>query len=120
MISIRTSGPADAGTALPDLPPLPISALVAGAAELLQQAASLPAPAYVTVHDTTQSISVQFAQHPASKRAITKWARRFGSVVTSHPDQDQPDTWTWWRADFDYHGIAVTVFALIPAAPASI
>lgn len=118
MTSIRTYDPADAGTALPPLPPLPIGALVVGAAELLQQAPSLPAPVYVTVHDT-QAISVQFAQHAASKRAITAWARRFGSVVTSHPDEDRPDTWTWYRADFDYYGIAVTVFALIPAVPAT-
>jgi hypothetical protein len=118
MTSIRTCDPATAGTALPDLPPLPIGALVVGAAELLQQAANLPAPVYVTVHDT-QTISVLFAQHPASKLAITRWARRFGSVVTSYPDEEQPDTWTWYRADFDYYGIAVTVFAKIPAAPAT-
>jgi hypothetical protein len=92
---------------------------VVGAAELLQQAADLPAPHYVTVHDNTQSISVQFAQHRASVRAITRWARRFGSVVTSYPDEDKPDTWTWYRADFDYYGIAVTAYAIIPAAPAS-
>jgi hypothetical protein len=103
-------------TALPELPPLPIGALVVGAAELLQQAASLPAPVYVTVHDT-QTISVQFARHRASKRAVTQWARRFGSVVASYPDQDQPGTWTWCRTDFDYYGIAVTAYALIPAAP---
>jgi hypothetical protein len=118
MTSIRTYDPARAGTALPELPPLPIGALVVGAAELLQQAADLPAPVYVTVHDT-QTVSVQFAQHKASIRAITTWARRFGSVATSYPDEDQPDTWTWYRADFDYYGIAVTVFALIPAAPAA-
>ena len=118
MTSIRTYDPAAAGTALPELPPLPIGALVVGAAELLRQAASLPAPVYVTVHDT-QSISVQFPQHKASIRAITQWARRFGSVVTSYPDQDQPDTWTWYRADFDYYGIAVTAFAKIPTAPAT-
>ena len=120
MTSIRTIDPAHAGTALPELPPLPIGALVVGAAELLQQAADLPAPVYLTVHDTTQSIDVQFAQHHTSKRTITSWARRFGSVVTSHPDKDQPDTWTWYQTDFDYYGIAVTAYAVIPAAPASI
>jgi hypothetical protein len=119
MTTIRTYDPATAGTALPDLPPLPIGALVVGAAELLQRAADLPAPHYVTVHDITQSISVQFAQHRASVRAITQWARRFGSVVTSYPDEDQPDTWTWCRTDFDYYGIAVTAYALIPATPAA-
>jgi hypothetical protein len=119
MTSIRTYDPARAGTALPELPPLPIGALVIGAAELLQQAASLPAPIYVTVHETTQSIGVQFAQIKASTRAVTRWARRFGSVVTSYPDEDQPGTWTWCRTDFDYYGIAVTAYALIPATPAA-
>ena len=118
MTSIRTYNPAAAGTALPDLPPLPIGALMVGAAELLQQAADLPAPVYVTVHDT-QSITIQFARHKASIRAIAQWARRFGSVVTSYPDKDQPGTWTWHRAEFGYYGIAVTVYALIPAAPAT-
>ena len=55
MTSIRAIDPAHAGTALPELPPLPIGALVVGAAELLQQTADLPAPVYLTVHDTTQS-----------------------------------------------------------------
>jgi hypothetical protein len=105
-------------TALPELPPLPIGALVVGASELLQQAADLPSPVYVTVHDT-QAISVLFDEHPASKLAITRWARRFGSVVTSYPDEEQPDTWTWYRADFSYYGIAVTIFTKIPAAPAT-
>jgi hypothetical protein len=114
MTSIRTYDPATAGTALPDLPPLPIGALVVGAAELLQQAADLPAPVYVTVHQT-QTIDVQFAQTKASTRAITRWARRFGSAVTSYPDENRPDTWTWYRTDFDYYGIAVTAYAVIPA-----
>jgi len=118
MTSIRTFDPATAGTALPELPPLAIGALVVGAAELLQQAASLPAPVYITVSET-QAISVQFARHPASTRVITQWARRFGSVVTSYPDEDEPDTWTWCRTDFDYYGIAVTAYAKIPAGPAA-
>lgn len=118
MTSIRTYDPATAGTAPPELPPLPIGALMVGAAELLQQAANLPAPAYVTVHHT-QDIGIQFAQHRASVRAITQWARRFGGVVTNYPDKEEPDTWTWYQADFDYYGIAVTVYAKIPAPPAT-
>ena len=52
-------------------------------------------------------------------RAITRWALRFGSVVTSEPPgKDGPETWC--RTDFDYFGIAVTAYAHIPAAPASI
>ena len=49
-----------AGPALPELPPLPIGALAVGTAELLQQAADLPQPSYLTVSDT-QSIDLQFA-----------------------------------------------------------
>ena len=118
MTSIRTYDPATAGTALPELPPLPIGALMTGAAELFQQAASLPAPIWVAVSET-QSISVQFAPVKASAQAITKWARRFGSVTTSQPGQGTDGTQTWYRTEFDYYGIAVTVYAHIPAASAA-
>jgi hypothetical protein len=118
MTSIRTYDPARAGTALPELPPMPIGALAVGAAELLQQAADLPAPTSVTLYDH-DAISVQFARHTDSIRAITGWARRFGSVTTSHPGQIESGTGTWYRTDFDYYGIAVHAFAFIPAAPAS-
>jgi len=117
MTSIRTYDPATAGTALPELPPMPIGAVAVGAAELLQQAADLPAPTSVTLYDH-DAISVQFARHKDSIRAITGWARRFGSVTTSHPGQIDSDTGTWYRTDFDYYGIAVTAYALIPAGPA--
>ena len=52
-------------------------------------------------------------------RAITRWALRFGSVVTSEPHQGKDGPETWHRTDFDYFGIAVTAYAHIPAAPAS-
>ena len=118
MTTIRTYDPARAGTALPDLPPMPIGAVAVGAAELLQQAASLPAPTSVTLWDH-DSISLQFAKHEDSIRAITGWARRFGSVATSRPGQIDADTGTWHMTDFDYYGIAVHAFAFIPAGPAS-
>ena len=121
MTSIHTYDPA-AQAALPELPPLPIGALVVGAGELLQQAADLPAPTSVTVYDT-QHISVQFAPDRASVRAITRWALRFGSVMTSRPGTVQYDTGpadgTWHRTDFDYYGIAVEAFAFIPVGPAA-
>ena len=117
MTSIRIYDPAD-GTALPELPPLPIGVLTVGAAELLQQAADLPQPHYITI-SSTQSVDFQFAPEQASIRAITRWALRFGSIITSapHPGRNGPET--WHRADFDYAGIAVTAYAHIPAAPAS-
>ena len=115
MTSINVYDPATAGTALPELPPMPIGALAVGAAELLQQAADLPAPTCVTLYNH-DAITVQFAGHKASIRAITQWARRFGSVTTSRPGQIESATGTWHTTDFDYYGIAVHAFAFIPAA----
>ena len=51
MTSIHTYDPAD-GAALPELPPLPIGVLAVGTAELLQQAADLPQPRYITISTT--------------------------------------------------------------------
>jgi hypothetical protein len=117
MTSIRIYDPAEAGTALPELPPLPIGALAVGAAELLQQAADLPAPTSIAIYDTIQHISVQFARDKASIRAITRWAARFGSAVTIQPGKVQSDTGsdtgTWYRTQFDYYGITVEAFAFI-------
>jgi hypothetical protein len=117
MIRINVYDPASAGTALPELPPLPIGVLMVGAAELLQRAADLPQPVHVTVHDSTQRIGVQFAQNKASIRAIVLWARRFGGVLTSRPDHEYGGQATWYRATFDYYGIAVDAFAYIPDEP---
>jgi hypothetical protein len=117
MTSIHIYDPADS-TALPELPPLPIGVLVVGTAELLQQAADLPQPVYVTVHQN-QSVDLLFASAQASVRAITRWAARFGSVMTSQPGKGTDGTETWYRTDFGYYGIAVSAYAHIPAAPAS-
>jgi hypothetical protein len=118
MTSIRIWDPGD-GTALPELPPLPIGVLAVGTADLLQQAADLPQPHYITI-SSTQAVDFQFAPEQASVRAITRWALRFGSVVTSDPHQGKNGPETWCRTDFDYFGIAVTAYAHIPAEPASI
>jgi hypothetical protein len=117
MTSIHVYDPGD-GAELPELPPLPIGVLVVGTADLLQQAADLPQPHYITI-SSTQRVDFQFAPEQASVRAITRWALRFGSVITSqpHPGRNGPET--WHRADFDYFGIAVTAYAHIPAAPAA-
>ena len=40
--------------------------------------------------------------------------------MTSQPGNGQERPETWYRTDFDYYGIAVTAYAHIPAAPASI
>ncbi len=104
------------GPALPELPPLPIGALAVGTAELLQQAAGLPQPIFITICDT-QSVSVQFAPEQASAQAVTRWAHRFGSLVTSKPGMGEDGTETWYRTDFDYYGIAVSAYTHIPAEP---
>jgi hypothetical protein len=52
-------------------------------------------------------------------RAITRWALRFGSVVTSEPHQGKDGPETWYRTEFGYFGIAVTAYAHIPAQKAS-
>lgn len=117
MTSIHIYDPA-AEAALPELPPLPIGALTVGAAELLQRAADLPAPTSITVY-RTQHISVQFARHKASIRAITRWAARFGSAMTIQPGTVESDAGTWYRTNFDYYGITVEAFAFLPADTAA-
>jgi hypothetical protein len=119
MTSISTRTP-EGGAALPELPPASIAVLAVGIAELLQQAADLPQPSYVFIYQRGQAVSFQFAPEQASVRAITRWALRFGSVVTSEPGQGTDGPETWHRTEFDYFGIAVTAYAHIPAAPASI
>jgi hypothetical protein len=106
-------------TALPELPPASIAILAVGTANLLQQAADLPEPRHVFIYQRGQAVSLQFAPEQASVRAITRWALRFGSVVTSEPDQGTDGPETWHRTEFDYFGIAVTAYAHIPAEPAS-
>jgi hypothetical protein len=116
MTSIRIHDPAD-GPALPELPPLPIGALAAGAAELLQRAVDLPQPQYIAIYDI-QHVSIQFAREQASSQAVTRWAHRFGSIMTSQPGEGKDGPETWYRTDFEYYGIAVTAYAHVPAGPA--
>ena len=96
MTSIHVYDPSD-GAALPELPPLPIGVLTVGTADLLQQAADLPQPRCIFIYGNGQAISLQFAPEQASVRAITRWALRFGSVVTSEPHQDTGRPGTWHR-----------------------
>jgi hypothetical protein len=117
MTSIYIYDPSD-GAELPELPPLPVGVLAVGTADLLQQAADLPQPRCIFIYDG-QAISLQFAPEQASVRAITRWALRFGSVVTSEPHQDTDGGPGTWHRDFDYYGITVKAYAHVPAAPAS-
>jgi len=117
MTTTHTHDPA--GTALPEPPPLPIAVLVTGTAELLRQAADLPQPRLIFIYDG-QAVSLQLAPEQASAQAVARWAHRFGGVIASEPIQAEDGPRMYHRVDFDYCGIAVTVYAFIPAAPASI
>ena len=117
MTSIHIYDPASDGAALPDLPPLPMGALAVGLVNLLQEAADLPEPQLITVSDT-QNISLQFAGDPASLRTLTRWALRFGSVITSQPHQGSTGTETWCRTQFAYYGVEISAYAHIPASTA--
>ena len=46
--------------------------------------------------------------------AITRWALRFGAVVISTPHQGPNGPRAICHAEFDYCGIAVTLYAFIP------
>ena len=70
-------------------------------------AADLPQPRYIAVFDPEQ-ISMQFAPTRPALRAITRWARRFGGVVTSEARQRPRRPETWCRTKFSYYGVAVT------------
>jgi hypothetical protein len=107
------------GAALPELPPLPIGVLAVGTADLLQQAADLPQPVYITIHDS-QHVSLQFAPDKASLRAITRWTLRFGGALISEPHQSEDGPKTYVHAEFDYYSIAMAVYAFIPAADGQI
>jgi hypothetical protein len=108
----------DALMASPALPPLAISELAVGLVNLLQEAADLPRPRYITVSET-QCIGVQFGPEPESLRAITRWALRFGGTVASNLYQGKDGPQTICRSQFSYFGVRVEVYASIPAAPAA-
>jgi hypothetical protein len=114
MTSIHVDDPREAAK----LPPLPMEDLANGTAGLLQQAAGLPQPACIFIY-RTQHVSIQFAREQASAQAVSRWAHRFGSTMTSEPCQGTDGPETWHRTEFSYCGIAVTAYAHVPAAPAS-
>jgi hypothetical protein len=103
---------------LAELPPLPVGALMYGAAELLDKALDLPQPRYVTV-SSTQHIGLQFDPARSSYAAITKWALRFGGVLVSEPDVENEENRTHVRVEFTYYGVEVNAYAFIPAATAT-
>ena len=109
----------DSGPALPELPPIPLGALAVGAANLLEDAAHLPQPRYIALFDPEQ-ISMQFAPAKPSITAITRWAKRFGGVVTAQTRPGKGGPETWYSTTFRYYGVSVQAYARIPATTASI
>ena len=78
MTSIHIYDPSD-GAALPELPPLPIGVLAVGTADLLQQAADLPQPRYISIYDHQASA----CSSPRSRRACgPSPAGRCGSAAS--------------------------------------
>ena len=100
-------------SAAPDLPPLPIGALVACALDLMQEAADLPQPWYIFIY-RSQAISVQFPPEAHSLDSVARWAKRFGDVLVSKPGEGVDGPETWCRTDFDYYGVEVCAYAHIP------
>jgi len=102
-------------SAAPDLPPLPIGALVACALDLMRETGDLPQPRYITIHQSTQAIGLQFAKSAASYRALAGWAQRFGAVVASEDRNDpQGQPCRYVRVTFDWFGVEVQAYAYIP------
>jgi hypothetical protein len=103
------------GTNLALLPaPLPIGALVAGAMNLLELGYDLPQPRYITV-SRTQCIDLQFASDESGAAAVTRWAQRFGGVLTSEPHEGSNGPQICCEVRFDFYGVRVEAYAMIPA-----
>lgn len=114
MGSLDTFDPAG-GPALPDTAPMSIRELACGLAVLFSKADGLPLPRYITIHGSSQSYGLQFADSEASYEAIASWALRFGAVLASddHIHQDgQPSKHV--QATFDFFGVEVQAYAFIP------
>lgn len=118
MTSIGIYDPAD-GAVPPELPPMSIGTLAVGLVDVLSDAYDLPQPRYISISDSSQSFSLQFAPVTASLKTLTRWALRFGAVLTSQPHQGEHGPETWCRVKFDYNGVAIDAYAHIPAGTAT-
>ena len=118
MTSIHTYDPGS-GAVPPELPPMSIATLAVGLVDVLSDADDLPHPCYITIHDSSQSFDLQFAPVKASLKALTRWALRFGAVLTSEPHQGEHGPETRCHVKFDYYGVAITAYAHIPAKTAA-
>jgi hypothetical protein len=107
-----------AGDLVPELPPLPIGALAVATVNLLDQAADLDQPRYLSISDT-QNVCFQFPGDKSSMTALTRWALRFGGTLTTSPHEGKDGPQTLCRLAFDYYGVAVEAYAFIPADTAT-
>ena len=115
MTSTSLNDQASLDTTPAELPPLPMAALMIGVYNLLQDGADLPQPCHIAVSEAGQDISMQFPGTRPGKRAITQWARRFGSPVSTHPHHDGRGVFLRVTARFGYYGLTVKAYAYIPA-----
>ncbi len=99
--------------------PLSIGGLAADVVDILRDATDLPRPGSITIYANTQHIDLHFDSNPASYAAIAQWAGLFGATLTSRPWQHDGKAVNICSASFEYYGIAVEAFAVIPAATAS-
>ena len=114
MGSLDTSNPMS-GPALPEIPPISTRELAVGLVDLFSKADGLALPKYVTIHESTQHFGLQFAPVAASYRALAAWAQRFGAVLASDDDTDQHgQPCIYARIVFEFFGVDVTAYALIP------
>ncbi len=101
-----------------ELPPTRIGALAVGTVDLLLQASDLPQPHYVTI-SATGHIDLQFTPDKSGAAAISKWATRFGGVLTNKPIQHRGAARILCKAQFDYCGVHVGAYAIVPAGTAT-
>jgi hypothetical protein len=114
MVNFTVYDPKATGPLLPELSSLPIGALVAGLLDLLEEASDLPQPRYIAVSET-QHFGLQFDPEQSSFRAITRWALRFGGILTSEPYKNKDGSGTFCGLNFDYYGVPVEAYAYVVA-----
>lgn len=98
--------------------PLSIGGLVSLAADVLRDATDLPRPGYVTVHEETQQVSMLIEADASAFGTLGLWAAFFGATIQITPvcTAEIGAEHAHCHVDFDYYGVHVDVFALIPTA----
>jgi hypothetical protein len=90
-----------------------ISGLAAYAADLLAST-DLAAPAYFSVSQAGQEISLQFTDSTDTFRAMADWAERFGGTVTGEPvTREDGRQSIHCEVSFTDHAVNVRLYAYI-------